>query len=123
MDLNTQHRGTSDASSNEVAARHLRVDTRTPSAAMRAAIVRCAIPGGACLRSGLLCLGLRPIEFGYVEEQVLVMDRSPAGHRSVAVAPPWINTRLSGSRCARLYAARICLRSLCASDNSISSGA
>ena len=69
MDLNTPHRGTSDASSNEVAARHLRLDTRTLSAAIRAAIVRCAIPGGARLRSGLLCLGLCPIEFGYVESR------------------------------------------------------
>jgi len=60
MDLNTQRRGTSEASSNEVAARHLRVVTRSLSAAMRAASVRSAAPGGARLMLGLLCLGLCP---------------------------------------------------------------
>jgi cytochrome oxidase Cu insertion factor (SCO1/SenC/PrrC family) len=60
MDLNARHHGTSDASSNEVAARHLRADTRTLSTDGIATTVRSAAGGAARLMLGLLCLGLCP---------------------------------------------------------------
>jgi cytochrome oxidase Cu insertion factor (SCO1/SenC/PrrC family) len=59
MNSITQHRGSSDASSNENA-RHVRADMRSLSAAMRAAMVRSATAAGARLMLGLLCLGLCP---------------------------------------------------------------